>query len=389
MNYLGGTAVTHVNLNVGVNGASSITNLVNNAVINLGTSLTATGNAATTNALTTNLKTPGISNSITYNILGNTDAAVASKLTFNGVGTANVNLTTSITTQTVTFTLATDIGNKVVVTGGGAGSTIAHSGGGVLGYAGTFDASGAASNVTLTSNASGSNILGSHTGINSFTTGASYNNFTGGAAADTFTITGNAGTAGKLSTVQGHYNEINVANTYVFKAAAASATLEPVTISDFNPGTNSTAVDLIQISYGTVAAGGVAYMTGAGNASVGAAAAAVIQTVSSSTATTLNSTTNFVNYTASTVANAAAMQAIVQAAGTKFTFGATVSVGTRNVMPIAYYDGSNTHLAILTQVTNAGIDTSTGVGDATITDIALLTGVNNTYLDSTDISWIA
>jgi hypothetical protein len=336
------------------------------------------------NILTTNMKNAGSSKTITYNVLGNSSAAVNEKLTFNGVGTATINVSTAINAHSVTLTLSSDTANTVNITGGAAGGTITHSGSGVVGIANvTVDATATASAVTLTSNAVGSTIKGSHSAVNTLTTGAGSNTFFGGSAADVFTITNNGATNG-LTRISGHYNETNIGNSYVFKIAAlaGAASDRPVVINDFNAGgINSSPVDKITFSKTNPPTG---HKYGNGSSAAVGGDAAVVQNFT--TADTILAATNILNYTGGVVADSNAMQTLIRGTA-KLTFaGGNVTLATADSVLLTYYDGSSTHVALITQTVDTKSTTATADGAATVTDIALLAGVNNANIDSTDFN---
>ena len=388
-----GSNIRTVNLDATLGGNASVIGLANGSTINIGLATAAV--IATTNTLTLS-PASGSSNAVSVNLLGNAGATVTDTITLtNGFITANVNVSSSATSGIQTLALGGSAASLTTInlTGGAAGGTVTPTLGG---NSITVNAQNLVSALTMTSGSAGlTTINGPTNAISTLTTGAAENIFNTGVLADVFSITGNSATKG-YTTITGHSGDV-VANTYKFltcglaASGSSDAQIAPVVITDFNNGAATSAVDVIQFSVGTLPATVNAYMLGTGNTSP-TAATGVVQAVTAAGTVTLGNTTSVVVYSYANVASAAAMQTIVQAAGTKWIFGNAVVTATLNAMPIVYSDGTNVHLALLEMVTTGQVDTN--AGNAVVKDIALLANTTAALdlignFDSSDFAYIA
>jgi len=378
-----GTAIANINLNAALTANSSIIQLQDKITINLGTKYSSVTNMTASNALTTNSSAPAANRIVNFKVLGNADSGATSyqHLVANGVGTVNVDISTSQTSN-VNLNVGTSDGlnlnPNVNITGGNANSTIAL---GTVALTGTYDASAALSNVTATGGSVASTIKGSHTGVNTFTTGIADNTFFGGNAADIFTI--NA--AATSVSIAGHFGEITVGNTYNLNGIHTGA---PANLVDFNAGTNTTAVDKITFA-GNFTYGSIGRLISQNDLTTNGNAV-VTQSTALSSAITLATGVNVLKATGS-YANAAAV--LTALGGTN---GCSVSTaGAGSVTPLTndglifFYKNSTDGLVHGAVAGLTAVD-ATHATIASFNEIMILGGTNDIdTIDATDFNIIA
>ena len=369
MSYLG-SAVKNVTLEVAAAGTATISNLVNNSTVNVGLD-SAAPVAVTT--LTTNQLTSG--GTFNVNVKGNGAGATIGTLNLNGAANVNLNYSTTITSGTsAVTTLASDVMSSLVVAGGHSGSAVTL--GTLPSVTASLDARNlAASSLTVTANNIPTTIRGSLSAPNTITGGTNVDTLYGGAGADTFD-----GLDG-VNVMTGHVVAgATDINTYKFTKPTAVST-----ITDFNPGTSTTSVDLVHFKSGANAGslfvGGC--VTGAGTVAAGTSALVANNLFSyAGTAATLTSTAKIILYTGA-ANTASGLQTIVQA--NLLTTSGGASFGGTTGMPLVYvHTDGNVHLAAVVP-SNASTTTA-----ATVTDFAILQGVTSlTNLDASDFAYIA
>jgi hypothetical protein len=337
-------------------GTATIAALIAGSTINLGTSsnaITQLGGALTMN---------GAVGAVTVNVLGTTPvAAVSDALVFGTFTNATINLSSEAiptSTNTIGFVITSTSVTTLNVIGGNAASYAINFG--TLPAATTvFYAAACLSPITVTSSASSTNITGSATAPNILTGGVGNNTILGGTAADIIDAKGGT------NIVTGHGTGGNTAtdiNTYQISAPSAAIT----TITDFNPGTSSTSVDLIQ--FNRAITGGVisAYISGSGSL-VAAAAEPNLVAWNGVGNLNLSATQNIIKYTGA----ATNIAGLITALGTKIITTAPVATATTG-MPVVYINTDGfVHVALF----QWGATASSTSNVSSATDIIALAGV--------------
>lgn len=201
---------------------------------------------------------------------GDSTGIAASTITLLSGGVVNtINLTGSGTA------LATAVALTLTVTAGTSLATLDASGLGDINVGLTYTVTSTGL-TTLKGSTIAANVLTGHASVATTLT------ITGGTAADTFT----SGVGGGAWTISGKGG----ADTFKITSTTTGTLM---TITDFNPGTSSTAIDKLNIQYGVSTLLGLGYLiTGASTAADVAAAGGFTFTSTSSTTATITAGTN-------------------------------------------------------------------------------------------------
>jgi S-layer protein len=280
-------------------GASTISGLAAGGKITVGKAGSATP-AVDTGVVTANFAS-GNANTLTLDFPG-TGASVNEKFTTTNTEKLVINPSSTVSSGTLAFTIAaasSDIYLKTIeVKGGNAGGTVSLIGGALPASVNMIDGSASLSQITATANAA-STIKGSATAASTLTGGTANDVIIGGAGDDT--LDGGRG----INSLTGG------AGSDIFKFSNFD---NVTTITDFNPGTSTTAVDKIQISKAPTANGyGFnAVVTGSGTTAPTSEVvpAANAKTISSMAATTLVADDRIILYTGAATTAAALTTAV-------------------------------------------------------------------------------
>jgi hypothetical protein len=402
-----GASINKVNLNglssasAPIRGPSIIRDLPTGSTVNIGMSTTAI--TSLVGALTING-----TGSVELNILGTTPTvAVADTLNITGFTTATLNISTIAIPaggNTLGFTLpSTSSITSLTVTGGNASSIVAVSFNTLPATITTFNASACLSPITATASSTlGVNIAGSFVSTNTLTGSTGNDIIIGGVLPDT--IDAKAGT----NTVTGHGNLGSAAtdiNSFVVTSVTGAATytggteVGVTTITDFNPGTNSTAIDIVRFSIsGINVASTTTPVTGLvlGNGSaavVGSATIASWNLAIGATGTifTLTSSTNLIQYTGALTTPATLAQINALFVNNDFRLSANFTGATTSTkgIPFLYLNSTDSwlHLAIVNFTMTNGSNLISGEN---VSDIMVFAGINSfALINSTDFAFIA
>ena len=226
----------------------------------------------------------------------------------------------------------------------------------------TVDLSNTASTltvVTLTGNNGADALTGSSTTSTTFIGGTGSDTLVGGSAADTFTVTLEAG-AGDGITAGGGADIIQTDTT-------TAATISPVTVTDFNPGTIATTVDIAKMSL--TALKGLTTVTDVVDTGANSAAntnnTVVILTADNQTP----AAADLVVLSQVYASDAAALAGMATAGSDTFV---TTALTDNDAVMVAYYTGSATHIAA---AVTASSSTSSDAFDSVET-VFILSGVD-------------
>jgi hypothetical protein len=373
-----GSSINKINIDVIPISTLTFNNVANDSIFNLGTSTIAPA-ALGVGDLVINQASPSSSASLTFNILGS-GAGVADNLAIIGTGTASINVSSTITgTQTFTITSGDNSLHTLHITGGNTGNNIVC--GTLPTSVTTFNGSTATSsiNVTIGDAITSTTTYGSLTATNTITGGSADDTIDGGTANDIIngkeganTLTGHGGLGATATDI----------NTYIFTDPTGITT-----ITDFNDGTSSSALDLLHLAATlstATSSGFVGFLNGDSTAVTGSTAVSVAS---------WDGTSSF-NFTAD--------QNIVVVTGTIADVSAlSTAIGTNKIgttsgnwsnaakgLPFVYSDGTNLHIATVQVNTNSSQFINASASK--IDDIISLSGISSTAnFDSTDFAFIA
>ena len=265
-------------------------------------------------------------------------------------------------------------GKSYVISADNAADTLAINA--TVGTGETIDVSGTATNgaVTVTGGAGGDTIIGSSTTGMSLAGAAGADVVTGGAGADTVTFVVEAG-AGDTITLGG-------GNDTVKSTTATAATIQAITITDFDAGTATTAKDVLQLSDTMLTGLGTTTDLVDTSANSAANGNGTVVKVTTDGGTIANADLVVLSQTYAT--DALALAGMAANGSDTITYGAALT--DNDSFLVAYGDGSgNTKVAV---ATTAGGTLTTSAGLDSLATIITLTGVDHTLLDSNDYSTI-
>ena len=372
-----GTAIKNVSLDVALGGSASVTNLTNNSTVNYGNSTATT--PATGFTLTLSQVSPSSNNVVNVKSLGNAVGVATQAITANGVGTINLTAPTVSTSNILTYTVLSDLGTKVTLSGGNAASSAQITFTTLANNIATLDASASLAGINATAAPLQSTLKGSLSAANTLTGGSNNDMLYGGSLADTFNG------AGGINYYTGHQVPgASDVNTYKFTVPNNINT-----ITDFNPATATTACDLIQFSTSSTNGGfnvnaGAALTVGAiANGNGASAVTAGATQVYTDAPLTLSATTSLLLYKGAQNTGAGIVTALT-------TSGLTsASAWTSGyALPVAYLNADgNVHLGV---VKSTAGNTAMGAGATAFGDIAVLQGVTSlANIDASDFALIA
>jgi Ca2+-binding RTX toxin-like protein len=203
--------------------------------------------------------------------------------------------------------------------------------------------------------------------------------FVGGAGADS--ISGGAG----ADTITGGVGVDSMTGGAAIDLFVLDGGLSIDVVTDFATGVDVIQIDTsaFEIAGAVVAAVTLDMTTGTGTAL--ATGTAAQQAIAGATIIAAGTATEMFNYTASTPANAAALEIALEAGGGLLTTDGTTTLATNDAMPIMYDNGTNIMLAIFR--VEAGVGTGIQLANVDVIDILSLTGIT-TDLATADIVYI-
>jgi hypothetical protein len=305
-----------------------------------------------------------------------TDTLVLAAADYSGAVVSLSNIETiNVDASGVTLAASAVTGGSYVIVGdNGQADTLAVNAMGGTGE--TVDLSNTASTakVTITGSNGADNLTGSSTTASFFVGGTGSDTIVGGAGVDTVTLTMETG-ASDTVTLGGGSDVLNHNNT-------TAATIVAVNVTDFNSGTVATVVDL----YGPSVVGlegltGTLNISDTGSTDTAAGDGTVVTlTADNQVATNADLVVLSQNYATDALA-----QAGMATAGSD-TFTTSAAMAIDDSILIAYYDGTNTNIAVAT----FGAANSTSNSIDNVATILILQGADHTAtLDSTDLTFVA